>query len=160
MHYKSSSNLTKLYTVVINCSAGHCFNILDNTSTPSSLEKHFSQSQPKSFHRLLSLDADSEQLGPTQPPGRRAPPPWQLAMPALDSSLPATISTIAASHPQHHLPPYCPSPAQLTLSSVMPWCSTACHIANPTEKSLPMPSMLAGHGINSLYYPLIESECL
>ena len=116
MHYKSSSNLTKLYTVVINCSAGHCFNILDNTSTPSSLEKHFSQSQPKSFHRLLSLDADSEQLGPTQPPGRRAPPPWQLAMPALDSSLPATISTIAASLPQHHLPPCCPSPAQLTLS--------------------------------------------
>ena len=40
-----------------------------------------------------------------QPPGRRAPPPWQLAMPALDSSLPATISTIAASHPQRHAVP-------------------------------------------------------
>ena len=123
MHYKSSSNLTKLYTVVINCSAGHCFNILDNTSTPSSLEKHFSQSQPKSFHRLLSLDADSEQLGPTQPPGRRAPPPWQLAMPALDSSLPATISTIAASHPQRHaVPLQHNSPPHAMVLDRLPYC--------------------------------------
>ena len=109
MHYKSSSNLTKLYTVVINCSAGHCFNILDNNSTPSSLEKHFSQSQPKSFHRLLSLEGDSEQLGPTRTASRTQGTTTIAACDAGTWQQPP-------SHNIHN--------SRLT-STTMPWCSTS-----------------------------------